>query len=212
MPALSSSSAPTVSPAPVTRLKTPSGRPASRSASPNFQPEQRGVRGGLEHDGVAGDHRATGRSTGEGHREVEWADDAEDAVRAEDRPRLLRRRERAKRLHEALGLLELLAVVPQQVRGLLHVAERLESVLADLEGHERRVVELALTDQLGGAAQDGEAVSPRGVAPARECRAGGIDRVAHVLARPLRESRDDEVAIDRRAVLERLPRGAPRRR
>ena len=38
MSGLSVSSAPTVSPGPVTRLKTPSGRPASRSASPNFQP------------------------------------------------------------------------------------------------------------------------------------------------------------------------------
>ena len=38
MPGFSSSSAPTVSPGPVTKFTTPSGMPASRRASTNFQP------------------------------------------------------------------------------------------------------------------------------------------------------------------------------
>ena len=64
---------------------------------------------------------------------------------------VLRRRERAHRLHEAVVALHLVAVVAQQVGRLLHVAQRLEPVLADLEGHERGVVELPLADQVGGA-------------------------------------------------------------
>ena len=133
---------------------------------------------------------------GQGHREVERADDRPHPVRLEDGPGVLLGRQRAHRFHEAVVGLHLVGVVAQQVGGLLHVAERLQPVLADLEGHERGVLELPLADEVGGAADD-RAASPAEVAPAEEGRAGGGHRVADVLAGADREAADDQVGVDR---------------
>ena len=87
-PAFSCSSAPTVSPGPMTRLKTPSGTPASRIDLGQADARQRRVGGGLVDDRVAGHERAAGRPAGEGQGEVEGADDRPHAVGLEDRARV----------------------------------------------------------------------------------------------------------------------------
>ena len=134
---------------------------------------------------------------GQGHREVERADDRPHPVRLEDGPGVLLGRQEPIGLHEAVVGLHLVGVVAQQVGGLLHVAQRLEPVLADLEGHERGVLELPLADEVGGAADDLESLPPAEVAPAGEGRAGGGHRVADVLAGADREAADDQVGVDR---------------
>ena len=123
-------------------------------------------------------------------------------MRLQDRTGVLGRRERAHRLHEAIRLLHAVAVVAQQVGRLFDVTQRLETVLADLEGHECRVIELALADQVSRAPNQLQASPPAEVSPGGESGAGGGHRVAHVLSRANREARDDDVGVVRRAVLE----------
>src|SRR5215213_1499218 len=95
-----------------------------------------------------------------------------------------------------------LGVVADEVRCLLDLAEGLEPVLPDLEGHVRAVAHLALRDELGGAAQDREALLPGRVAPRRRRRPGRVDRALRILAIALGERPDEEVPVDRRADLE----------
>ena len=159
--------------------------------------------GRLEDDRVAGQHRRRRRSGGQRHREVEGADDGEHAVRAEDRARV--HGCVAQVVHGVVvGAVVLpgLGVVADQVGRLLDLAQRLDPVLADLDGHQAAVLHLALADQLGRAAQDRQALLPGRGRPARLCRASGGDGVARVLARALGEGADDDLAVDRRAQLE----------
>jgi hypothetical protein len=62
---------------------------------------------------------------------------------------------------EALLLLHRPGVVAQQVRRLLHLAHRLEPVLADFERHPRRPLELVGGDLLRRAPHDRHALQPR---------------------------------------------------
>src|SRR4030066_356739 len=98
MPAFSSSSAPTLSPGPVTRLHTPAGTPASRSTWQKMKPIS-----GASDDGL---------------------------------------------MTTVLPAISAPAARPR------------EPVLAHLEHHQRAVVELALADQVGGAAHQFQALPP----------------------------------------------------
>ncbi len=207
MPGFSWSSAPTVSPGPVTRLKTPSGSPASRSASANFQPLSGASQLGFSTTVLpaiiappAGPPAsAIGKLNGLMTPKTPYGRRTERVRSVGDREPI--------GLHEAVGLLELVAVVAQQVGGLLDVAEGLEPVLADLERHERGVVELPLADEVGGAAQDGEPIRaracrasrgrPRGPRRPRRCTSSRV---------PTGKRATTTLAVDRRAILERRRR------
>ena len=76
------SSAPTVSPGPMTMLNTPSGMPRVTHHLGEHHAAERGVRRGLVDDRVAGHERAAGRPAGEREREVEGADDRPTRRRA----------------------------------------------------------------------------------------------------------------------------------
>ena len=67
----------------------------------------------------------------------------------------------AHRVVEAAVLLDHVARPADEVGGLLDVAQRLEPVLADLDGDQRGVHHLALADDVGDAAEDGDAFLPR---------------------------------------------------
>ncbi len=167
-------------------------------------------RRGLQHDGVAGDERRARRAGGEGHREVERTDDREDAVRPEDRPGVDRRVAEIAHLDVvAAVLLHRVAVVAQEVRRLLDLAERFDPVLADLEAHDRGLVHEPVADELGGTPDDLEPFAPRGRGPGRLSGSGGRDGVVDIARRALRERPEDQVAIDRRANLERAVAVAP---
>ena len=202
MPWFSCSSAPTVEPGPLTRLKTPRGRPAMSASSASLTPHSGASRRGLVDDRVAGHERAPGGTSGERHGEVEWADHSPDAVRLQHRPSVDGRI--AKVAHgvvEAVVLLQLIAVVADQVGGLLHVAQRLEPVLAHLDRHQRRELHLPLADQIRHAAHDRDALQPGRSCPAGRRGSSCRDRVAHVLASALCELAHER-AIDRRELLE----------
>ena len=91
----------------------------------------------------------------------------------------------------AAVVLECLRVVPDEVRGLLDLAERLQPVLADLEGHVRAVAHLPLGDELGGFAHDRQAVLPRRMTPRGRGGAGGGNRPLRIGAIALGERPDD---------------------
>ena len=139
MPGWSWSVWPTVSPGPMTRLTTPFGTPASMYASSSLTRRQRRRGRRLEDDRVAGHQRRAGRAGGERHREVERADDREDAVRPEDRAGVDGRvAEVVHRVVVAVVVLHRLGVVAEEVGRLLDLAERLDPVLADLDRHAAR--------------------------------------------------------------------------
>ena len=101
-------------------------------------------------------------------------------------------------------LLHLVAVPADQLGGLLHVAERLEPALADLEGHEGGQVEHPLLHDVGHPAQDAHALLPPHPIPGELERPRGRNRVVHVGARRLREPADDDVLVDRGGLLVHL--------
>ena len=120
--------------------------------------------------------RGARRPGGQRHREVERADDREDAVRPQDRAGVDRAvAEVAHRVVVAAVVLHRLGVVADEVRRFLDLAERLDAVLADLESHHRGLVHEPVADQLGGASQDREALRPRRRGPGR-LRADGRPR------------------------------------
>jgi len=94
-------------------------------------------------------------------------------------------------------LLHLVGVPPQQIRGLLHVTERLQPVLADLHRHQRRQLVALVGHDVGGLADDRDPLLPGAVGPFVERLLGGGDGVAGVLARAAREL-TDKGAVDRR--------------
>jgi hypothetical protein len=81
---------------------------------------------------------------------------------------------------EAVVVLQLLAVVADQVGRLLDVAEGLQPVLADLHGHEGGQLVRALADEVGGPAQQGHPLRPGRGRPGREGGLGGGDGVVDV--------------------------------
>ena len=134
IPGFSCSSAPTVAPGPLTRLKTPRRQAGRLRHLGQLDAAQRGVAGGLVDDRVAGHERSAGGSAGEGHREVEGADDRPHAVRLEHRAGVDGAvAQVAHRVVEAVVGHELVAVVADQVGRLLDVAEGLQAVLADFD-------------------------------------------------------------------------------
>ena len=198
MPGFDWSSSPTVSPGPMTKLTTPAGSARVLERVDQVHARQRRGRRRLVDHRVAGQERAADRAGGEGHREVERADDREHAVRPQDRPGVDRRvAEVVHRVVVEVVVLGRLGVVADQVGGLLDLAERLEPVLADLERHVRAVAHLALGDELRGAAQDLQALLPGRVPPRGRGAARGLDRLLHVAAVALREGPDEQVPIDR---------------
>ena len=91
------------------------------------------------------------------------------------------------------------AAPADQVGRLLDVAERLQPVLADLDGHQRGEFHLPLADEVRRATQD--ATRSCHGRPLQAGRAGGCDRSLHIAARALGEG-PDKAAVDRRALLE----------
>ena len=143
--------------------------------------EQRALVRGLQHDGVAGDQRAARGAARQRHREVERADHGPHAVRAQHVVVVAGGAEPAHRHPEPVVLLHLVAVPADQLRGLLHVAERLEPALADLVGHERGEVEDALLHDVGDVAQDAHALLPAHAVPLELERLRGRHRIVDVL-------------------------------
>ena len=98
-------------------------------------------------------------------------------------------------------LLDLVAVPPDQLRGLLDVAERLEAALADLERHQRGQIEEPVLHHVGHVAKDPDALLPAHPLPLERERLRGLHRILDVLRRRLREATDDQVRVDRRGLL-----------
>ena len=127
--------------------------------------------GRLEDDRVAGQHGRRRRACRECHGEVEGRDDGEDAERAKDRAGVDGGVTQV--VHGVVVravVLPDLGVVADEVGRLLDLAERLEPVLADLDGHQAGVLHLALADQLGRRAQDAGAAPARAWRPSRAGR------------------------------------------
>ena len=204
IPGFDWSSSPTVSPGPITKLTTPGGNARVLERVDEVHAGQRRRRRGLVDHGVAGEERA--RRPGPPARAIGKLNGLMTAKtpcgRRIERVWTAASPEVVERVVVEVVVLGGLGVVADQVRGLLDLAERLEPVLADLEGHVRAVAHLALRDELGSAAEDREPLLPRRVPPARRGSTRGLDRALRVLSVALRERPDEDVPVDGRAGLE----------
>ena len=108
----------------------------------------------------------------------------------------------AHRVVVARVVLHGLRVIADEVRRLLDLAERLDPVLADLEGHDRGVVHQPVADELGGAAQDRQPLLPGRRGPRRLGGSCSGDRRVDVGRGGGRERPEEDVPVDRRAGLE----------
>ena len=159
IPGFSVSSAPTVEPGPITRLKTPAGIPASRNASarttPVIAPWLAGLKTTVLPVMIAAPLGPAASAIGK----LNGAMTANVAERPKDRPGV--DGSVAQVVHLVVVEVVLFAdvrVVAEQVGGFLDLAEGLQPVLADLERHQGRVLHLSLGDDLRGATKQGQAL------------------------------------------------------
>ena len=157
--------------------------------------------GGLEHHGVPRDQGPSGGAARQGHGEVERADHAPHAVRLQDAPVvfLLVIPTLVERSHpegEPVVLLQLLAVVADEVGGLLDVPQRLEPALPHLDGHEGGQLVDPVRDDVRHPAHDLHSLLPDRPRPLRGERLGGGDGVLGVLPPGLGEISDQDVPVD----------------
>ena len=147
---------PASSPRPLTRLNTPSGRPASLKISAHRRRRERGELGGLEDHGVAGGQRG-GELPGLQHeRGVPRRDEAGDADRlAVDVVDL-----RAGHLVGVVGLGDdQVGEEAEVLRGPLRLAQRLGDRQAGVEGLELGEAGVLRLDGVGDRVQDAGAVA-----------------------------------------------------
>src|SRR5262249_32579834 len=110
-------------------------------------------------------------------------------------------REPAHRRVEALVLLHLVAVPADHLGRLLDVAERLETVLADLVRHERGQVEQPLLHHVGDVPEDPHPLPPADPIPFERERLRRLHGVLDVLGGRLGEAPDRERLVDRRGLV-----------
>ncbi len=145
-PGCCQSGSPISSRRPTRRLNTPAGSPGVAIDLVQLEPGPGRVLGRLVDHRVAGHQRRRGHAGRQRQRKVEWRDAGEHAVRPEHIGVPLHRGDPRHRTHEAVGILDLLAVVIDQVGGLFRVAHGLEPALAHLEAHQRGQLVLPLSD------------------------------------------------------------------
>ena len=154
------SARPTSSP-PTTTWSASDGMPPSSRQRTMASVVPDALRRRLDHDRVAGGQRRARRPAGERGREVERRHDGPHAVGAQHVRRGLGRVQPAHGLLEPVVVDELVRVVADEVGGLLDVAERLEPVLAHLDGQEGGDHVAPLGDQVGAGLEEADAVPPR---------------------------------------------------
>ena len=210
------SARPTVSPGPVTTCSAPAGTPASQRISQVISPVNTPCSLGFSTTVLPATSAAPIGPADSAIGKLNGLITAHTPYGRMTSRRRLGRVEPAHRQREPVVLGHLVAVVADEVGGLLDVAERLEPVLADLHRHERGELGAVLADLVGGALEDRDPLLPRRRGPRRRGGARRGDRVAHVGVGRGREPADDDVAVARGALLERACRrrrcGARRRR
>src|SRR5713101_4748121 len=97
-------------------------------------------------------------------------------------------------------LLDLIAVVLDQIRRFLHVADALEPILSGLISHERRQLPPAIANLVCDFLEQGDAVAPRPRTPRRERGFGRGNRLAYLLAARALEHAEKYPRVDRAAI------------
>ena len=175
------------------------------SVAQNFIQAEAGpgrVAGGLEHNCVSSNQSPGSHARGEGNREVERRDHGPDPVRLEHAPSLLG----AGATHRhfvSIVPFDLLAVIENEVDGLGHFRNGLETVLADFQTDHCGEFILALRHQFGGLAQEGDALAPAEAAPGGKDGLGGGDGLARVFAAAELKFAEQHARVSGRGVGER---------
>ena len=142
---------------------------------------QRRVTGRLENNGIARDQRAGGHASRQGEREVERPNHGPDAIGPEHAAGLLGAGA-AQRQFVAVMFLDLPTIVEDQIDGFGDFGDGFEAVLANLEAEQGGQLELALRHQVGGFAQQSDAMFPAQIAPDGINSLGRRDGPARVVA------------------------------
>ena len=205
---LSTIASPTSPPAPVTRLTTPGGKPASAISSTSSVAQCGVSDDGLKTTVLPVDERRHRLPARDRHREVPGRDDPGDAERLADAHRPLvgeLRRDRVAGHPAALAGHQV-----GDVDAFLDVTAGLGDDLAHLAGHRPGEPFLVLCHERPERVQDLAALGGRRAAPHRPGRLGGLDGHRDVGLRALLEAPDDVARVGRIAALERLARRSTR--
>ena len=170
-----------------------------------LEPRPRRFLSWLVDDGIPRHQRGRRHPGGQGQREIERSDTGKHAVGPQDVGVPLDRSHLRHLAHEAVRVLELLAVIVDQIGRLLGVAHRLEPALADLQAHDRCQLELALPDEGRRLAEQGDPLAPRPPRPIALRVACRRYRPAYLLRGRRREPAKHHVRVDRRGVDDRWP-------
>ena len=158
----------------------------------------------LVDDGISGHQRRARHAGRECEGEVERRDAREYAVRSQHVHVVLDGRDLGHLTHEAVRVLQLLAVVVQQVRRFLGVAHRFDSALPHLEAHDRGELELAFADELRRPPHQRAALPPTAVRPGGLRHACRADGAVHLLVRSRGEAAEHDRRVAGRPVDDRL--------
>jgi hypothetical protein len=99
-------------------------------------------------------------------------------------------------------LLDLVAVVFDEIRRLFDVAHTFKSVFAGLVAHQGGQLPTMSAYSVGNSLEQHHAFTPRSAAPTRECRSGGGNRPLNVLPTSLLELAQQDPRVDRTSVVE----------
>jgi hypothetical protein len=164
--------------------------------------EERSRGSWFEDDRVARHQRPARRSCGQSKWKIERRDDGPHAVGAHHARVLFVRSKSAESRAEAVMLLDLVAVIFDEIRRLFNIAHTFQPVLAGLVTHERGQLPTMSAYSVGDFLEQHHAFAPWSAAPAWECRSGGGDRPLNVLATSLLELAQQDPRVDRTSVVE----------
>jgi hypothetical protein len=153
--------------------------------------------------------RRRGRPAGERHGKIEGRDHPPDAVGLEGARVAVALALAALGFDKAAVRLHHVAVGADKVGRFLHIAQRLQPVLAHLQAVHRGDVEETLADQLGDAAQQRDPFRPGCGAPGREGGARRPHRTVDVAGVAVLEMAHDDAGVDGAVGGEGVRCGAP---
>ncbi|MCG3142452.1 MAG: hypothetical protein HDKAJFGB_03920 [Anaerolineae bacterium] len=134
---------------------------------------------GFLHDGIARNQRGGGHARRQRDWKIPRRDDAEHAVRQQDRLRARIFAGRGERVHKALARFNRIAIVANDFGGFVHFGDAFAARFADFECHDGGGLPRAFIHQIGGAAHDGDASFVRHASPfvrGKARGANGFDR------------------------------------
>ena len=167
-----------------------------------LRPKERRIARGLEDHRIAGGKRSSRRSSCECKRKIERRNDSPHAIGSQHADVFFAGAQRSHFLDEPAVLLDLFAVVGDEIRSFFDVADAFESIFSDFVSHQSGQRETMGADGIGDSLHVRKSLLPRQSSPLGIRRARSGHRSFHVLARALLKAPEDDAGVNRAAILE----------